>query len=127
MLTAMPLSQPSPKRGILAAIYERFFSRAGADMATHGTARFTVDGEHLVPDVAELSFQPGRGEPIEAFALRVCNEAADGDVVEFRVRDGVLVGATVTRRAAVPLRIDPGETLEQFAQRAKQYKDLPRA
>jgi hypothetical protein len=117
--------RPSPS-GLLSIIYQRFVGARG-DLHTHGIARFEKRGERLAHSETELTFQPNVNEGAEAFSLRVLGEATDGDLVEFRVRDGKVVAAQVTRRSAQPLQIEPGESFEAFAQRVRHYRDAPRA
>ena len=94
---------------------------------SHGVARFEKAGGQLMHSSTELTFQPAERELPEAFLARVCAAADDGDVVEFRMRDGKIVGAQITRRTALPLQVAPGETFEAFALRVQHFKDAPRA
>ena len=124
LATAAPRLSQS---GLLATIYQRLVSSLDGTLHTHGVTRFTKSGARLIHDSTELTFQPKPGESPEGFTARVCAEADDGDVIEFRVRDGKLTAAQITRQSAQPLRILPGESFEAFTLRVKHYMDAPRA
>lgn len=117
--------RPSPS-GLLATIYQRFVGPTGT-LNSHGVARFEKRGERLAHAETELTFQPNPSEEPNSFILRVLQEAFDGDLVEFRMRDSKLVSAQITRRLAQPLQIEPGESFDSYVQRVKQYRDAPRA
>ena len=118
--TIYPAMQPSKIFGAILAL----FSSTG-----HGSATYTVgDDRQLIHDHTQLSFVVGPRETPETFIDRVRTHAEPGDVIEFSMRGGAMASAKITRRAAVPLRMEAHETLDTFVQRVKEYKGaMPQA
>ena len=127
MLTVAAIRPTSPSL-FLEAFVNLFRSKSSDQTLTHGTARYVKAGDRAWHEQTEISLQPAAKETPEAFMWRVWTEADDGDVMEYRLRDGKLVGATIVRKAGQALRPERDETFEAFAARVKAYtKELPRA
>lgn len=112
--------RPSP-RFLWQVFSDLFRSATRAAPFTYGSARYRKQGDRVVYEQTEISMQPEAHESAEAFMWRVWQEAQDGDVIDYRMRDGRLVGALLTRRDQVPLRPDTDETFEQFAARVQAF------
>jgi hypothetical protein len=119
--------RPSSPSLFLEAFLSLFSSRSGP-AHTHGCARYFKLGDRIVHDQTEISLQPHPKETPEAFMWRVWQEAEEGALIEPKLRNNQVVGATITRRSAIEVRPAPGESFEAFAARIKAYaKEMPRA
>lgn len=106
-----------------------FTSKRPEYPVTHGTARYIKSGDTAIHEQTELSLQPGLKEHPEAFMWRVWGQAEDGDSIEYRLRDGKVSAATITRKHAQALRMGDAEPLSDFVARVKEarHKNMPRA
>lgn len=96
---------------------------------TYGHVRYVVGaGLELIHTSTNLTFQQNPGEAEDVFLARVYAEVHEGDMVEFRVKNGKVWAAEVTRHAKLPpiAQLDVRDW-DEFMTRYREYRDRPRA